>query len=103
MGDHCLVMGKYLDPYEVLANAIIMQAVDDYREAKRFLNRHPELSNPVKLARMDKERRSKLLAEKRNSEGTIREVERFFRSGWFDVLSKADGVELLSKIQRESA
>ena len=31
-----------MDPYENLANAIILQAVKDYRDARRKIKRHPK-------------------------------------------------------------
>ena len=47
-----------MNPYEELANAIVLQAVKDYRLT--------------------------------DDEAELAEIERFFRSGWFGVLSKVD-------------
>ena len=58
-----------LPPEQLLANAIILQAVNDYR------------------ARSDKR--------------TIGEIERFFRSEWFAILTKLDGEALLGKLREE--
>ena len=58
-----------LPPEQMLANAIILQAVNDYR------------------ARSDKR--------------TIGEIERFFRSEWFAMLTKLDGEALLEKLREE--
>ena len=58
-----------LPPEQLLANAIILQAVNDYR------------------ARSDKR--------------TIGEIERFFRSEWFAMLTKLDGEALLEKLREE--
>ena len=55
-----------MNPYEDLANAIILQAVKDYRLT-------------------DDER----------------EIERFFRSGWFGVLSKVDPEFLIKELRKE--
>jgi hypothetical protein len=58
-----------LDPYENLANAIILQAVKDYRLT--------------------------------DDEQELQEVERFFRSGWFGVLSKVDPEYLIRQLRKE--
>jgi len=68
------------DPYESLANAIIVQAAADYRKAMRLLKRHSESF----LARKDRE-----------------EIERFFRSQWFCALSDADGAKILQMLKDE--
>lgn len=56
-------------PYEELANAIILQAVKDYRLS--------------------------------DDERELKEIERFFRSGWFGVLSKVDPEFLIQSLQKE--
>lgn len=66
--------------YENLANAIILQAVKDYRVALKCLKVNPR--NKTALA--DKE-----------------EIERFFRSGWFSVLTSVDGEMLIRSLQKE--
>jgi hypothetical protein len=66
--------------YENLANAIILQAVKDYRVALKCLKVNPR--NKTALA--DKE-----------------EIERFFRSGWFSVLTSVDGEMLIRSLQME--
>ncbi len=58
-----------VDPYENLANAIILRAVEDYR-----------------------------LAEDRR---TLKEIEDFFLSDWFSVLTSLDGAALLQKLREE--
>lgn len=58
-----------MDPYENLANAIILQAVKDYRLT--------------------------------DDEQELAEIERFFRSGWFGVLSKVDPEYLIKKLRKE--
>ena len=55
--------------YEELANAIILQAVKDYRLS--------------------------------DDERELKEIERFFRSGWFCVLSKVDPEFLIQSLQKE--
>ena len=66
--------------YENLANAIILQAVKDYRVALKCLKVNPR----NKTAFADKE-----------------EIERFFRSGWFSVLTSVDGEMLIRSLQME--
>ena len=61
--------GRLMDPYERLANAIILQAVKDYRLCSR--------SAPAG------------------------EIELFFLSDWFEVLTRLDGQVLLSKLRKE--
>ena len=69
-----------MDPYEKLANAIVLQAVKDWRNAVRRLKRHPKNRD----ARERKEA-----------------SERFFQSGWFQVLTDVDGDMLLKKLKEE--
>ena len=68
------------DPYERLANAIILQAVTDYRVALKRIKRSP------------------------NDRETIDEamgVESFFRSGWYSQLTAVDGEYLIRRLQDE--
>lgn len=66
--------------YEKLANAIILQAVDDYRVALKSIRANPKSH----VALSDK-----------------KEIERFFRSEWFTVLTGIDGDLLMKKLQME--
>ncbi len=66
--------------YEDLANAIILQAVKDYRVALKCLKANPR----NRTAAADKD-----------------EIERFFRSGWFSVLTSVDGEMLIRSLQME--
>lgn len=68
------------DPFENLANAIVLQAVKDWREAKRKLKRKPRNEN------------AKLVVE---------DCEAFFLSEWFSTLTAVDGRMLLTKLQEE--
>ncbi len=67
------------DHYENLANAIIVQAAKDYRKALQQLKRCPH----AERARLTKA-----------------EVERFFRSEWFGILTDADPDYLLDQLKR---
>lgn len=69
-------------PYENLANAVILRAVKDYRKALGILRYSPK--NRDAISRKD-------------------EIERFFRSGWFGILSKLDPETLISRLLKEAA
>lgn len=73
-------MKNYIDTYEALANAIIMQAVKDYRDALRKLKRGRKNTD---------------------AERTKAEVERFFRSGLFSALTEIDPEMLIRKLNEE--
>lgn len=70
----------YEENYQALANAIIVQAVKDFKPAYRRLKRHPN----DKLA-----------------QDTVREITKFFCSDYFCTLSDLDGPALLNRIIRE--
>ena len=70
----------YEENYQALANAIIVQAVKDFKPAYRRLKRHPN----DKLA-----------------QDTVREITKFFCSDYFCALSDLDGPALLNRIMRE--
>ena len=68
------------DPYENLANAIILQAVMDYRHALRKLRKS---------------------SEDYQAKDRIAEVERFFRSRWYSLLTDVDGEMILERLRKE--
>lgn len=70
-----------MNPYDTLANAIILQAVKDYRDANKKLFRG----------------RKNLEAEH-----TKEECLRFFRSHWFSVLTDVDAEFLIRKLDKEA-
>lgn len=69
-----------MNPHKELANAIIVQAVKDYRNAVERLRYTPD----DKSALHDK-----------------KSIERFFRSEWFSILSDLNGELLLKKLKEE--
>ena len=69
-----------LGPYEALGNAVVLQAVKDYREAVH------KLSSGKKNT---------------NAESTKQECERFFQSPYFNVFTQLDGKALLSQLEKE--
>lgn len=66
--------------YEGLTNAIILKAVDDYRKALKTLKHNPN--------------NAKAMHSKR-------EIEQFFRSDYFSVLSDVDPGILIKKLGLE--
>lgn len=70
------------EPYFDLANAIIVQAASDYRNALRQLKRNPNYYPAQKVRR---------------------EIEMFFYSAWFGTLTEADPDYILTRIRRECA
>lgn len=69
------------DPYERLANGIVLQAVADYRAALKAIKRNSG----------NKEKISEAL-----------QIEKFFRSQWYQLLTKVDGEYLIRKLQAEA-
>ena len=68
------------DPYERLANAIILQAVIDYRVALKKIKANPRNKEAINEAL---------------------QIEKFFRSGWYSVLTSVDGEYLIKRLQEE--
>ena len=68
------------DGWPGLAEAIILQAVEDYRHATNRLKKTP---NDVRL------------------QNRKTEIEAFFLSGWFRVLTQLNGKKLLNRLQAE--
>ena len=69
-----------MEPYEELANAVILLAVKDWRLAASTLKRKPEHFEAM---------------QRKN------ECERFFRSQWFGRLTRLDGAMLLAELGKE--
>lgn len=74
-------MKNNMNPYDELANAIVLQAVKDYRDANK------------KLARGRKNHEAERM---RN------ECLRFFRSRWFSVLTEIDPEFLIRRLDEEA-
>jgi hypothetical protein len=75
-------MGIGEDPYERLANAIILQAVEDYRADLKKLEKDPVNQDVMQDALS---------------------IERFFRSGWYAGLTGVDGEYLIGRLRKEIA
>ena len=70
-----------MDPYQELANAVVLQAVRDYRDAVKKLSRG----------------KTNTAAEQMKNE-----CERFFKSGHFNIFTELDGKVLLSQLEKEA-
>ena len=68
------------DSYERLANAIILQAVTDYRTALKKIRKNPGNRDAIDEA--------------------LR-IERFFRSGWYSQLTSVNGEYLIRKLRED--
>ena len=68
------------DPYENLANAIVLSAVADYRKALKRLSKNPGSDS---------------------AKAEVESQERFFRSRWYSVLTSVDGEYLIRKLRSE--
>ena len=68
------------DAYENLANAIILLAVKDYRQALKLLSKNPH---------------------SRSAMAAVNKMERFFRSDWFSALCDLDGDKLLRDLRAD--
>jgi hypothetical protein len=69
------------DAYENLANAIILLAVKDYRRALKLLSKNPHSRSAI---------------------AAVNEMERFFRSDWYENLTSVDGEMLIRKLREEA-
>lgn len=69
-----------ISPWQALGNAVVLQAVKDYRQAYKRLKRHPN----DHLAERD-----------------VKEIERFFTSQYFNTFTELDGEMLMHRLQDE--
>lgn len=68
-----------MDPYQALANAIVELAVKDYKTALKYHYRHPN---------------------RKEYADDVSRLERFFRSGWYGMLTNLDGELLMNGVRR---
>ena len=68
-----------MNPYQALANAIVELAVKDYKKA---LKRHYRFPNSEDYA------------------ADVKSLERFFRSGWYGMLTDLDAEYLMTGVRR---
>ena len=67
-----------MESYQALANAIVELAVKDYKTALKYHFRHPD---------------------KQEYENDVASLERFFRSGWYGMLTDLDGEYLMNGVR----
>ena len=72
-----------LSPWQKLANAIVEQAVKDFRIAQARVKANPQNADHAKAE--------------------ASQLEHFFRSQWFEVLTNVDGNLVLSRLRKEAA
>jgi len=68
-----------MDPYQNLANAIIILAVKDYKVALKRYKKFPDDVDNIR---------------------SVEELEKFFLSEWFQFLSNLDGEQLMLDVER---
>ena len=68
-----------MEPYQALANAIVELAVKDYKTALKYHYRQ---------------------STKQEYEDEVASLERFFRSGWYGMLTNLDGEVLMTGVRR---
>ena len=68
-----------MTPYQALANAIVELAVKDYKKALKQHYRFPDNEDYA---------------------AEVKSVERFFRSGWYGMLTDLDGEYLMTGVRR---
>ena len=69
-----------MDPYEKLANAIVLFAVQDYRSALKKLKNNPKNKEAMR---------------------TAMECEEFLRSDWYSGLTSVSGEYLIERFQKQ--
>lgn len=104
----------YIESYENLANAIILQAVEDYKKAikevyslqtkkeevKREIARKGiEFKNMRLYTEQELEKEYTNRLHGKQVEATT--IERFFKSDWYMMLSKTNGERILNAIQKQ--
>ena len=67
-----------MNPYQALANAIVESAVKDYKVALKYHLKHPQDTGYAR---------------------EVADLERFFRSGWYEMLTDLDGEYLMAGIR----
>lgn len=75
---HRYIDGYPQNPYEVLANEIIIRAANDYKKALKRLKKHPY---------------------DQRASARITECEKFFRGKWYKVLTEVDGEMLIKRLR----
>lgn len=91
---------RKLDPWQELANAIIKQAVSDYREGYKSLYKGRRLKECAQHAG-NIEARRKIADKDIPYTNFIPGCLRFFRSGWFRELTEIEPEFLIRRLEEE--
>lgn len=87
------------NPWQALADAIIIQAVKDYRNRARMMKRiRGRLKRTKKMPPPELDYQAQRLRRYEEEQVAARE---FFYSRWFGALSDLDGNDLLDRLQEE--
>ena len=87
-------------PWQALANAVVIQAVNDYRSFTRMLRRLKR--NAIKANALSIDEQACLHVRIDYYSYQLREVRAFFRSEDFSLYSEANGPMLLRRLERET-
>ena len=71
---------NHFDPYESLANAIVIQAAKDYKTAYK---------------------KSQKRSQCKETQRELADLESFFRSDWYRTLTSVDGEMIMARIRKE--
>ena len=98
-----------MDPYLKLANAIIIQAAKDYRVALREMRSYADIEAELLLyekllakkeVKQDEEK-DRLLASLKRVKADIKEIEDFFHSRLYSILTDVNGDYILDGLRKE--
>ena len=98
-----------MDPYLRLANAIIIQAAKDYRVALREMRSYADIEAELllyekllaKKAVKQEEEKDRLLASLKRVKADIKEIEDFFHSRLYSILTDVNGDYILDGLRKE--
>lgn len=82
------------DSIHALAAAVVEQAIDDYRTCIKGRTLDGERNKGGRNSNMDDLR-------KKAAEGSMKQIERFFRSDWFYILCDCDGEAIIKRLREE--
>ncbi|MGN8636622.1 hypothetical protein [Eubacterium pyruvativorans] len=87
------------DPFEDLAQAVIVQAVQDYRRGLRRLDRTEQKYRNLLQWCTRSDRLYNARLNVLDAQATLTDIEGFFRSQWFGTLTKVDPERLLQEVR----
>lgn len=90
-------MNREYEPYYNLANAIVVRAFTDYRKALKKLKKMGK-TWPMKKAELQEEIRK---TKDDTPVHQLLELEEFFESGWYSILTNANAEYIMSEIYEE--